>query len=144
MKDILNDRYYSKKNRSVIKAAPAATAHSLKSKQHVQKLIDEQAPKLTLYETSYHEDHDSGGGEIDIIQLKTRDFNRKLQVEKENINLWLDFVDFQDEVFAEQVEKAENGKNISVKTLNERKIAILERALDENQEICAKFSVFFF
>ena len=69
-----------------------------------------------------------------MIQLKTRDFNRKLQVEKENINLWLDFVDFQDEVFADQIEKAENGKNISVKTLNERKVAIIERALDENHK----------
>ena len=59
-KPLSNDRYYSKKNRSVIKAAPAATAHSLKSKQHVQKLIDEQAPKLTLYETSFHDEHDSG------------------------------------------------------------------------------------
>ena len=56
VKDFLKDRYWSKKNRSVVKAAPAATAHSLKSKQHVQKLIDEQAPKLTLYETSLGQD----------------------------------------------------------------------------------------
>ena len=53
------------------------------------------------------------GNEIDILQLKTRDYNRKLQEEKENVNLWLEFVDFQDEVFKDQVEKAENGKNIS-------------------------------
>ena len=41
---------------------------------------------------------------------------------------------FKDEVFKDQIEKAENGKNISTKTLNERKIAILERALDENEK----------
>ena len=98
----------------------------------------------TVLEKSVFVNLVKGGGEIDIIQLKTRDFNRKLQVEKENINLWLDFVDFQDEVFAEQVEKAENGKNISVKTLNERKIAILERALDENQEKLSKNLVQYF
>ena len=98
----------------------------------------------TVLENSVFVNLVKGGGEIDIIQLKTRDFNRKLQVEKENINLWLDFVDFQDEVFAEQVEKAENGKNISVKTLNERKIAILERALDENQEKLSKILVQYF
>ena len=98
----------------------------------------------TVLEKSVFVNLVKGGGEIDIIQLKTRDFNRKLQVEKENINLWLDFVDFQDEVFAEQVEKAENGKNISVKTLNERKIAILERALDENQEKLSKNWVQYF
>ena len=86
----------------------------MKNKLQVQKLIDEQAPRLTIYETEFVEEENTvDGNEIDILQLKTRDYNRKLQEEKENVNLWLEFVDFQDEVFRDQVEKAENGKNIS-------------------------------
>ena len=108
------NRYYSKQNRKLLRAAPAATARSMKNKLQVQKLIDEQAPRLTIYETEFVEEENTvDGNEIDILQLKTRDYNRKLQEEKENVNLWLEFVDFQDEVFRDQVEKAENGKNIS-------------------------------
>ena len=68
---------------------------------------------FATYFTPLLEETSLDGNEIDILQLKTRDYNRKLQEEKENVNLWLEFVDFQDEVFKDQVEKAENGKNIS-------------------------------
>ena len=67
----------------------------MKNKLQVQKLVDEQAPRLTIYETELIRDNFDEESEIDIIQLKTRDYNRKLQEEKENINLWLEFVDFQ-------------------------------------------------
>ena len=49
---------------------------------------------------------------------------KNLQEDKENVNLWLDFVEFQDELFQDQIEKAENGKNISSKALNEKKVNI--------------------
>ena len=53
---------------------------------------------MTIYETELVEESQPNT-EIEILQLKTRDFNRKLQEDKENINLWLEFVDFQDDIF---------------------------------------------
>ena len=50
------NRYYSKQNRKLLRAAPAATARSMKNKLQVQKLIDEQAPRLTIYETEFVEE----------------------------------------------------------------------------------------
>jgi len=120
-----DSRYYSRSNRKVIKAAPAATARSVRNRTKVQDLVESQESHLTIYETELVEESQPNT-EIEILQLKTRDFNRKLQEDKENINLWLEFVDFQDDIFQDQVEKAENGKNISSKALNEKKVKMLK------------------
>ena len=95
--------------------------------------VDSQKSHLIIYETELVEEFQPSSG-IEVLQLKTRDFNRKLQEDKSNVNLWLDFVSFQDEIFQDQVEKAENGKNISSKALTEKKVAILDRALDANSK----------
>jgi hypothetical protein len=87
----------------------------------VQEAVDNQTPHLIIYETELVEEFEQNT-EIDILQLKTRDFNRKLQEDKTNINLWLEFVAFQDELFEDQIEKSENGRNISKKNLNEKKV----------------------
>ena len=119
-----DSRYYSKQNRKVIKAAPAATARIVRNRLNAQTAIDDQKTHLIIYETELVEEAQPNTG-IEILQLKTRDFNRKLQEDKTNINLWLEFVDFQDELFQDQIEKAENGRNISEKTLNEKKVKII-------------------
>jgi hypothetical protein len=126
-------RYFDKKNRKLIKAAPAATARSMKNKNRAMEDVDSQKAQLTIYTTELIEDFNEDN-EIEILQLRTRDFNRKLQENPDDVSLWLDFVEFQDELFEDQIEKAQNGKNISRKVLNEKKIAILDRALDVNQK----------
>ena len=99
----------------------------------MQESVESQKSHLIIYETELVDEFQPNT-EIEILQLKTRDFNRKLQEEKSNVQLWLDFVAFQDELFQDQIEKAENGRNISSKSLNEKKCAILDRALDANSK----------
>lgn len=49
-------RYFDKKNRKLIKAAPAATARSMKNKNRAMEDVDSQKAQLTMYTTELIEE----------------------------------------------------------------------------------------
>ena len=60
-------RYFDKKNRKLIKAAPAATARSMKNKNRAMEDVDSQKPQLTLYTTELIEEK--------VLQLQASQFD---------------------------------------------------------------------
>ena len=81
--------------------------------------------------------------ENDDIELRRIDFNTKLREKPNNIQLWLDFIDFQDEALKEKVfesnddkeskkARKKNGEVLRAKALVERKLAICKSAIEKN------------
>lgn len=73
-----------------------------------------------------------------LLKAKVEEFNRKLRETPRDIQLWMAFVAFQDEVMKspglyaiEEGEKEKRKK--SLKLILEKKLAILERAIESNQ-----------
>lgn len=71
---------------------------------------------------------------VELVDTELRDqiiyFNKKLSEEPTNIEMWIDFLDFQDKIFASQMA----GKDFmfSDQNLVEKKISILDKALKYN------------
>ncbi|XP_010614596.1 nuclear exosome regulator NRDE2 isoform X2 [Fukomys damarensis] len=93
-------------------------------------------------------------GEDGILKAKVEEFNRKVRENPRDIQLWMSFVAFQDEVMRSPglyaIEEGEQEKQKkSLKLILEKKLAILERAIDSNQssvdlklaklKLCAEF-----
>ena len=77
------------------------------------------------------------------IELKRIEFNTKLREKPHDINLWLEFIDFQDEALRETVFESndekeskkmrkKNGEILRAKALTERKLAICRSAIEKN------------
>lgn len=68
-------------------------------------------------------------------QNRNKSYNEKLNSDPQNINLWLEFVNFQDEaiphIFAIETDEGKSKKTNS-KLLNERKISLLDSAINKN------------
>lgn len=75
----------------------------------------------------YEESEEEGESFNDEIRQRTIDFNRRLDKEPRNTQLWLDFVRFQDEAAAGLDPTASKANKSS---LNEVKLSIFEKALD--------------
>ena len=81
--------------------------------------------------------------ENDDIELRRIDFNTKLREQPHNIQLWLEFIDFQDDALKEKVfesnddkeskrSRKKNGEILRAKALVERKLAICKSAIEKN------------
>lgn len=71
----------------------------------------------------------------DYIRQKTIDFNRKLDQEPHNVQLWLDFIRFQDEAVAgldPSISTIGSSSSSNKSSLNQVKLSIFEKALDYN------------
>ena len=77
----------------------------------------------------------------DEIKQKNAEFNQKLKQEPQNIQLWLNFIEFQDTPEAQRLVTNENGNSINIdlkgrqihlRALLERKISILDKAIEMN------------
>ncbi|XP_049625875.1 nuclear exosome regulator NRDE2 [Suncus etruscus] len=73
-----------------------------------------------------------------LLRAKVEDFNRRVRESPHDVQLWMDFVAFQDEVmrrpglYTLQVDE-EPRRRASLRMLVEKKLAIVERALESNQ-----------
>ncbi|XP_020039296.1 nuclear exosome regulator NRDE2 isoform X3 [Castor canadensis] len=89
-----------------------------------------------------------------ILKAKVEEFNRRVRENPQDIQLWMAFVAFQDEVMKSPglyaIEEGEQEKpKKSLKLLLEKKLAVLERAIESNQssvdlklarlKLCAEF-----
>ena len=81
--------------------------------------------------------------ENDDIELRRVDFNTKLREQPHNVELWLSFIDFQDEALKETIFESndekesrkmrkKNGEILRAKALVERKLAICRSAIEKN------------
>ncbi|XP_004837131.1 protein NRDE2 homolog [Heterocephalus glaber] len=92
--------------------------------------------------------------ETAVLKAKVEEFNRKVRENPRDIQLWMAFVAFQDEVMKSPglyaIEEGEQEKRKkSLKLVLEKKLAILERAIESNQssvdlklaklKLCAEF-----
>ncbi|XP_037359611.1 nuclear exosome regulator NRDE2 isoform X2 [Talpa occidentalis] len=73
-----------------------------------------------------------------LLKAKVEEFNRKVRENPRDIQLWMAFVDFQDEVMRSPglyaIEEGEQEKRRrSLRLTLEKKLAILERAIESNQ-----------
>merc|ERR1719186_1439768 len=77
------------------------------------------------------------------IQQKRLEFNSKLREEPNNVDLWIDFIDFQDEALLDSVfqvndenetrkSRKKRGEVLRAKALTERKLAICKAAIEKN------------
>lgn len=71
--------------------------------------------------------------------VKVEEFNRKLRENPCDVQLWMKFVSFQDELMKGPsmytIDKSElESRKISLKLILEKKLSILERAIDSNQK----------
>ncbi|XP_005390339.1 PREDICTED: protein NRDE2 homolog [Chinchilla lanigera] len=89
-----------------------------------------------------------------VLKAKVEEFNRKVRENPRDVQLWMAFVAFQDEVMKSPglyaIEEGEQEKRKkSLKLILEKKLAILERAIESNQssvdlklaklKLCAEF-----
>lgn len=86
--------------------------------------------KVKRIEQDEEEEEEEGESFNDRIRQCTIDFNRQLDKEPENVQLWLDFIKFQDEAAAGLDPNASKAANKG--SLNEVKLSIFEKALDHN------------
>ena len=81
--------------------------------------------------------------ENDDIEMRRIEFNTKLREQPHNIQLWLEFIDFQDDALKEKVfesndekeskkSRKKNGEILRAKALVERKLAICKSAIEKN------------
>lgn len=80
-------------------------------------------------EEEYEESEEEGESFNDQIRQRTIEFNRRLDKESRNVQLWLDFIRFQDEAAAGLDPTSSKANKTS---LNEVKLSIFEKALDYN------------
>ena len=86
-------------------------------------------------ELNSDEEDKSDGIEYAFWQRKSKEYNERLGREPSNVNLWLEFVRFQDKsythLFSED-KKDEKKRRVTSKALAERKISILDSAIKKN------------
>ncbi|XP_052272144.1 nuclear exosome regulator NRDE2-like isoform X2 [Dreissena polymorpha] len=72
--------------------------------------------------------------ELDEMRMKVGEFNRKLRAEPKNVKLWLEFVQFQNEIAYETVRSQDAGcdKKVTERGMLEKKLSIIEKALEHN------------
>ncbi|XP_016061177.1 PREDICTED: protein NRDE2 homolog isoform X1 [Miniopterus natalensis] len=72
-----------------------------------------------------------------LLKAKVEEFNRRVRENPQDIQLWMAFVAFQDEVMRSPglyaIEEGEQKRKRSLKLILEKKLAILERAIESNQ-----------
>ncbi len=91
------------------------------------------------------EDSQEESFKLHYVQERTKEFNERLRAEPENVDLWLEFVDFQDVSFQDAEfsaggdtegggRKRKAARNVVMKrnALVEKKLAVLKSALDRN------------
>ncbi|ESO97991.1 hypothetical protein LOTGIDRAFT_143344 [Lottia gigantea] len=66
---------------------------------------------------------------LDENSERTAYYNKRLQSEPENVDLWLEFIHFQDKLFADENNRIESASTLAV---IEKKLSILEKALEMN------------
>ena len=88
------------------------------------------------------EEESAASFKLHLVQEKTREYNEKLRANPSDIQLWLEYVEFQDVSIGEsefggksgETKKEKVGKNVVLrqKALVEKKLAILKAAIDKN------------
>ncbi|CAO3697494.1 unnamed protein product [Rhizopus microsporus] len=109
--------------------------HQKKKKADYESLVstgvDYRSLEGNKVRTVREEDEEEEEGESynDIIRRRTVEYNQRLDKEPENVDLWLEFIRFQDEA-AEGLDASATKSNQS--SLNEVKLSIFEKALMYN------------
>ncbi|KAF1799857.1 NRDE-2, necessary for RNA interference-domain-containing protein [Mucor lusitanicus] len=107
--------------------------HALENETYASSGVDYRSlegNKVKRRRVDEDSEEEEGESFNDHIRQRTIDFNRKLDQEPHNVQLWLDFIRFQDEVAA-GLDPA-NSSNNNKSSLNEVKLSIFEKALDHN------------
>ena len=88
------------------------------------------------------EEESAASFKLHLVQEKTREYNERLRENPSDIQLWLEYVEFQDVSIGEsefggkinEAKKEKVGKNVVLrqKALVEKKLAILKAAIDKN------------
>lgn len=90
-----------------------------------EKWVSEDFVVVERDEAKEEEEELQGESLDDFLTKKTREFNQQTREHPENIDLWLKFIEFQDEFF-------KLGKKQTKGLIIEKKISIYERALEDN------------
>ena len=81
------------------------------------------------------EDADDTGFALDAVQAKTKEYNARLRQDPSNIDLWLEFLAFQDEAL-QDFAGSEGGKKKSATVRDnavvEKKLAVVKTAMEKN------------
>ncbi|KAK4511241.1 uncharacterized protein ATC70_012455 [Mucor velutinosus] len=110
--------------------------HVLENETYASSGVDYRSlegNKVKPRQLDEEEDEEEGESFNDHIRQRTIDFNRKLDQQPDNVQLWLDFIRFQDEAAAgldPSITTTSASSNKS--SLNEVKLSIFEKALDHN------------
>ena len=83
------------------------------------------------------DDSDDQEFELNQIQAKTKEYNEKLRRDPSDIDLWLEFVEFQDQAMADfnsDEKKKKKASNVLIKSkaIVEKKLSVLKTAMDKN------------
>ncbi|XP_053406186.1 nuclear exosome regulator NRDE2-like [Mercenaria mercenaria] len=157
---VLNERYYSKENRRVIKQPPEEIINVLKeekikkvdipmyipvkqsndgeagseNKDIRQKILDESTSLYVMGKAKETDKLDADETIPDPVRLKVADYNKQLRETPTDVKLWLEFVRFQDKLVLEDGSNDSElaGKKTSARGVLEKKLSILDKALELN------------
>ena len=156
-----DNRYFGKDNRSLIKSIgesvnsdvsqgdltesyvelkPASLGVDKMSVDVRQRILDESTSayvKGQAGKEKFHANTDSEPIVKGPLERKVEEFNRKLREEPHNINLWLDFMKFQNVLFSEDNFGGDDSKGkerikVSSQALLDKKLSILDKAFEAN------------
>ncbi|KAI8972712.1 NRDE-2, necessary for RNA interference-domain-containing protein [Pilobolus umbonatus] len=85
-------------------------------------------------EDSESEEEEEGESFDDSVRKRTIEFNRRLNKEPHNVQLWLDFIRFQDETVQGLNTGTAPSSKSNTASLNEVKLSIFEKAIDANPD----------
>lgn len=85
--------------------------------------------KVKKIEEEEEVEEEEGESFNDIIRSRTIEYNRQLDKHPNNVQLWLDFIRFQDEAAA-----GLDSSKSNISSVNDVKLSIFEKALEHNSE----------
>lgn len=122
-------------NYKILGYNPFAKNKKKKKEERYYLVVPEDLEKMAHSNENSSSDPSDGwkGFELEEeLTKKTSDFNKTLAEDPNKIDVWLEYVKFQDDVqqFEQNFRKGSSAKSIRIAT--ERKICILDKALNEN------------
>lgn len=112
-----------------------SSKHALENEAYASSGVDYRSlegNKVKRRHVDEEEEEEEGESFNDHIRQRTINFNRKLDQQPDNVQLWLDFIRFQDEAAAGLDPSIMTNGSSNKSSLNEVKLSIFEKALDHN------------
>ena len=132
-----NARYYSKQKRKILKSIGAVVKENTNLDQKASQFL-----KIDIEEVIEIDEDKQDNEKMDIVHdnvlNKIAYYNKALQESAHNVELWLEFVDFQDEV----IDTSEVTGPARVPAKIDKKLSILGKALKANPRYVDNFNTF--